>query len=514
MRSVIFIFFIVFLSQNIFGQKTFAFGGSTIYSRTEWNMQLSPTNTDGNRVVVGWLKGSYPLNGDLSFVMNTDTVRFGRFTGPGNSILGIGSGGAIFRANTYSFIDTNFLATRNWSGLNFQQKLNGTTTQYVRGNGTMATMPTDNASFTNGAGYITSYVETDPVWSGVALQYRTKAQNDILYQPAGSYLTLEVDPVYSASSWFGTTNNSVNWNTAYSNRISMLTTTGNSGTSTFTGNTLNIPNYTLVGLGGQSQLSGNGFVKVTGATISYDNSTYSTSSDLSTGLATKENSIVTGTTSQYWRGDKTFQTLDKTVVGLTNVDNTSDVNKPVSTATQTALNGKQGNLTVTNTGTSGNATLVGGTLNIPNYSATTNVGTDSRSGYGTGTAYSLTGSSAKITMGTTSPMVTLPSAGTYMIISNLKLDYAGLTTVGVSTSSFKLRRTNNTALDIPNASTSFTSTLATLLTGPAGDADMQGVLYTTSTAGDIIEMWGNRGINITVGNLNVSEAWIVAVRIY
>jgi len=33
-------------------------------------------------------------------------------------------------------------------------------------------------------------------------------------------------------------------------------------------------------------------------------------------------------------------TLDKTDVGLSNVDNTSDANKPVSTATQTALNGK------------------------------------------------------------------------------------------------------------------------------------------------------------------------------
>jgi hypothetical protein len=33
-------------------------------------------------------------------------------------------------------------------------------------------------------------------------------------------------------------------------------------------------------------------------------------------------------------------TLDKLDVGLANVDNTSDVSKPVSTATQTALNAK------------------------------------------------------------------------------------------------------------------------------------------------------------------------------
>lgn len=60
-----------------------------------------------------------------------------------------------------------------------------------------------------------------------------------------------------------------------------------------------------------------------------------------TALNAKENSITAGTTSQYYRGDKTFQNLDKTAVGLGNVDNTSDANKPISTATQTALNGKQ-----------------------------------------------------------------------------------------------------------------------------------------------------------------------------
>lgn len=54
-----------------------------------------------------------------------------------------------------------------------------------------------------------------------------------------------------------------------------------------------------------------------------------------------EPTITAGTTSQYYRGDKTFQTLDKNAVGLSNVDNTSDANKPISTATQTALNNKE-----------------------------------------------------------------------------------------------------------------------------------------------------------------------------
>ncbi len=58
------------------------------------------------------------------------------------------------------------------------------------------------------------------------------------------------------------------------------------------------------------------------------------------GLSGKEPTITAGTTSQYYRGDKSFQTLDKSAVGLANVDNTSDANKPVSTATTTALNAK------------------------------------------------------------------------------------------------------------------------------------------------------------------------------
>ncbi len=58
---------------------------------------------------------------------------------------------------------------------------------------------------------------------------------------------------------------------------------------------------------------------------------------LQTALNGKEATISSGTTTQYWRGDKSFQTLDKTAVGLANVDNTSDASKPVSTAQQTAF---------------------------------------------------------------------------------------------------------------------------------------------------------------------------------
>lgn len=53
---------------------------------------------------------------------------------------------------------------------------------------------------------------------------------------------------------------------------------------------------------------------------------------LSSALNTKEPTITAGAAGTYWAGDKTFKALDKAAVGLSNVNNTSDANKPVSTA--------------------------------------------------------------------------------------------------------------------------------------------------------------------------------------
>lgn len=82
-----------------------------------------------------------------------------------------------------------------------------------------------------------------------------------------------------------------------------------------------------------------------------DTSQLTTSSQLSSGLSGKENTIAAGTTSDYWRGDKSWQTLNKAAVGLASVDNTSDASKPVSTATQTALDLKAPIASPTFTGT-------------------------------------------------------------------------------------------------------------------------------------------------------------------
>jgi hypothetical protein len=128
-----------------------------------------------------------------------------------------------------------------------------------------------------------------------------------------------------------------------------LTTTGSSGAATLVGATLNIPQYSGGGGGG----GGSGTVTSVAAltlgttgtdlsstvangtttpviTLNVPNASASnrgalTSTDWST-FNGKQDQITAGTTSQYYRGDKTFQTLDKTAVGLGNVANVDTTN--------------------------------------------------------------------------------------------------------------------------------------------------------------------------------------------
>jgi hypothetical protein len=175
------------------------------------------------------------------------------------------------------------------------------------------------------------------------------------------------------------------------------------------------------------------------------------------------------------------------------------------------FNNKQGAITLTTTG-SGSATLVGNTLNIPTPPNTV-PGSDNTTAYSAGTAYSLTTTPQKVDFGTTDPVITLPAAGTYIIFTNIKIEYAGLTTV-LNACDFKLRRTNNTAADLANAATTF-NVVATLLTGTGGDVDIAPIIYTTTNNNDVIELWANRQNGVSLlGNINIGEASIVAIRIY
>lgn len=126
-----------------------------------------------------------------------------------------------------------------------------------------------------------------------------------------------------------------------------LTTLGTSGPATLVGGTLNIPQYSGGGGGGGGTVtnvsaltlgtSGTDLSSTVAnstttpvITLNVPNASASnrgalTSTDWST-FNGKQDQITAGTTSQYYRGDKTFQTLDKTAVGLSNVANVDTTN--------------------------------------------------------------------------------------------------------------------------------------------------------------------------------------------
>jgi hypothetical protein len=146
-----------------------------------------------------------------------------------------------------------------------------------------------------------------------------------------------------------TTASQTNWDTAYTNRITSLTTTGSSGSATLVSNILNIPAYTLSGLGGQPLATNltslaalsyvsTSFVKMTASgTFALDTNTYEspltfssplvrTTNTISIPVATltvsgylsnadwgafnaKQNSLGTGTAGQFLAYNQTWQTV-------------------------------------------------------------------------------------------------------------------------------------------------------------------------------------------------------------
>ena len=55
-----------------------------------------------------------------------------------------------------------------------------------------------------------------------------------------------------------------------------------------------------------------------------------------------------GTSSDFLSGDRIWKPVTKNTVGLSNVDDTSDLNKPISNATQIALNSKENTILTAN----------------------------------------------------------------------------------------------------------------------------------------------------------------------
>jgi hypothetical protein len=145
-------------------------------------------------------------------------------------------------------------------------------------------------------------------------------------------------------------------------------------------------------------------------------------------LANKEPTITAGTTSEYWRGDKTFQTLDKSAVGLSDVDNTSDADKPISSATQTALNDK---LDASQVGVPNGAASLDGSGKVPSAQLPSYV--DDVLEYADLAAFPVTGETGIIYLALDTNKIYRWSGSAYIEISQGITDHTLLSNIGTNT---------------------------------------------------------------------------------
>jgi len=265
----------------------------------------------------------------------------------------------------------------------------GSITQYIRGDGTLSTFPTIPASQANSD------------WSSVS------GVSQILNKP-----TIPTD------------NNQLINGSGYITAISTNTLTNKSGNiSQWTNNSgylTSIPAQSFSSLTGKpTTISGYGITDAYPLT--------GNPSSFLTGITSGQVTLALGytpiTDSRTINGVALNSniSLTKSDIGLGNIDNTSDLNKPISTATQTALNAKQNTLVSgTNIKTvNGNTLLGSGDLTVGNtYTAgtgisiasnvVTNTAPDQTITLTAGNRISITGTYPNFTIGYVEPTINTP----------------------------------------------------------------------------------------------------------
>ena len=164
---------------------------------------------------------------------------------------------------------------------------------------------------------------------------------------------------------------------------------------------------------------------------------------VTTALATKQDTLVSATNIKTIEGQSLLGggniDLAKGDVGLGNVDNTSDANKPVSTATQTALDAKTNKLVVTNRQTASYTLVIGDAdklVEINNASANNlTVPLNSSVAFSTGTQILLAQYGAGQTTIVATSGVTIRSNGAKL---KLNAQYSGATLIKIDTNEWYL----------------------------------------------------------------------------
>jgi hypothetical protein len=275
-----------------------------------------------------------------------------------------------------------------------------------------------------------------------------------------------------------------------------LTTTGTSGASTLVGSTLNIPNYA-------PDLSG--YVPYTGATANVNLGTFDLTADVITGATGSfassggsdtfaiNHSSGSGIALNITKGgngeglyiNKTSGSGNAaTIIGTLNATTlvksggtSSQFLKADGSVDSTSY---QSSITLTTTGTSGAATLVGATLNIPNYGS-------ALSGYLPLTGGTLTGTTSfDGSGGTASPITLIFNTGINRLLTPVVRFYGATSIASNYVELFGTNATSNRTIQFPDASgtIAITSDLSAYLPLAGGIMTGQIVLKESSSSTD------------------------------
>ena len=230
-------------------------------------------------------------------------------------------------------------------------------------------MLSDIPTVTAGTNISVTGTTTAPIINSLSDRYKTTSSSSILIGNGSKTFTVDANlsyiPLQEVLIVYNPSNHMHGTVTSYSGTTLVVDVKTNTGSGTFTSWVINLdgtPVDAITGVGAANRLAYFTAAQViddvavitaaralksdaNGLPVHFDTATEPSLTELSyvkgvtssiqNQLNGKEATITAGTTAQYWRGDKSWQTLDKNAVGLGNVDNTSDATKNSATATLT-----------------------------------------------------------------------------------------------------------------------------------------------------------------------------------
>jgi len=284
----------------------------------------------------------------------------------------------------------------------------------------------------------------------------------------------------------------------------------------------------------QPALNGTGFVKISGTTISYDNSSYLplTGGTMTGGITNSTSINPLKTLAESWIGPSSTTGIyfkgGKVGIGTTSPTAVLHLKAGTATAGTAPLKLTTGTLL---------SSIEDGAFEYANSHLYFSIGSNrfrlDQQGQGSissqivgqsGTSYVITDTYSIVNVNNNDISVTLNEAGTYLLIGRVSCTGDSLETGTASSATIqsKLRRTNNTAADIANSETYYY--LDSLVGIDLGDGNRIGfgtvaqivlppVIYTTTNSNDIIGLYIMITDDFTTGTVSVEEANIAVLKI-